>query len=399
MNDGDKKRGVNVASIPARQASEAGSADWAAAYGRVIAQIGCPAYCCTPAGAVLSCNSAARRLWGGRPSPLEDGRWDGFSALYRLDGTLVAKDASPAAIAAETGATPPPTELIAELSDGQRRCLVIHAQPVAQAGGAIEGVLCSLTDISERQRLEHEVQFARDNREAFLHVLAHELRNPLASFMTVAALLRRQPGAPDIVRMARLIERQTRQAARFIGDLLDGSRIEHACEVPVTMRASSIDNILELANDVADGILRERGQTLRVNLAAKNAVLWCDPGRLAQALGNALLNASEFSDDNAEISLAVTTDGPLLEMLVTDYGIGVDAADLHLMFEPFRKFAGHPRRAPSGAGLGLAIARSVCRAHGGMVSAHSPGRGKGTRLRFILPVVEQAVLEKQKAQP
>jgi signal transduction histidine kinase len=60
------------------------------------------------------------------------------------------------------------------------------------------------------------------------------------------------------------------------------------------------------------------------------------------------------------------------------------------MFEPFRKFAAHPARTPSGAGLGLAIARSVCQAHGGMVSAHSAGPGQGTRLRFILPVVDDA---------
>jgi signal transduction histidine kinase len=109
---------------------------------------------------------------------------------------------------------------------------------------------------------------------------------------------------------------------------------------------------------------------------------------LAQALSNALLNASEFSDDGAEISLAVMINGALLEMVVTDCGIGVEANELLAMFEPFRKFAAHPTRTPAGAGLGLAIARSVCRAHGGMVSADSAGRGRGTRLRFMLPVVE-----------
>jgi signal transduction histidine kinase len=61
------------------------------------------------------------------------------------------------------------------------------------------------------------------------------------------------------------------------------------------------------------------------------------------------------------------------------------------MFEPFRKCSAHPRRVPSGAGLGLAIARSVSQAHGGMVSADSAGRGQGTCLRFILPVVREAV--------
>jgi signal transduction histidine kinase len=141
-------------------------------------------------------------------------------------------------------------------------------------------------------------------------------------------------------------------------------------------------------------VLGGRGQALCMDIdiggGALDAALWCDPARVAQALANGLLNASEFSDDGAEIAMAVAIDGALLEVQVTDRGIGVEAAQLNAMFEPFLQFAGHPARAPSGAGLGLAIARSVCRAHGGMVSAHSAGRGQGTRLRFILPVVGDA---------
>lgn len=386
--------GVIVTSIRARQASDAGSAKWPSSYGRVIAQIGCPAYCCTPAGAVIHCNRSARRLWGGRPAPDEDGKWDGFAALYRLDGSAVDKAASPAALAAGSGVAPPATEFVAESNDGQRRCLVIHACPILEDDGAIAGVLCSFTDISERHRLDLEVQFARDNREAFLRVLAHELRNPLSSVMGAAALLRRRPEGQDIVRLARMIERQTRQLARFIGDLLDGSRIEHACDIAVAMRGSSVGGVLELVRDAAEGVLRGRRQTLRVDADAKDAALWCDPERLAQALGNAVLNASEFSDDGAEISLAVAIDGALLEVQVVDRGIGVEPGELNAMFEPFRKCAAHPSRVPTGAGLGLAIARSVCRAHGGMVSAHSAGRGQGTRLRFILPVVGQGCASK-----
>jgi signal transduction histidine kinase len=365
------------------------------AYGQLIEQIPCPAYCCTPHGAVLHCNSAVRRLWGARPPAVEDGRWDGFTALYRTDGSALEKSASPAALAARSGVAPPPTELVAESADGQRRCVVIHARPVGQADGLAAGVLCSLTDISERRRLENEVGFVRDGRSDFLHVLAHELRNPLAPVVAVAALLRRQPGELGIARMAGVIERQTRQLARFIDDLLDGARIEQACNIPVSMRAASVDDVLARARDVVDCVLHERGQTLQVEIGIKgpawDAVLWCDPERLAQALGNALLNASEFSDDGAGISLAVAVDGIFLEILVTDHGIGVEAGELLLMFEPFRKFSGHPRRVPSGAGLGLAIARSVTQAHGGMVSADSAGRGLGTCLRFILPVVQEAV--------
>lgn len=340
-------------------------------------------------------NRSARRLWGTIPSPAEDGRWDGFVSLYHPDGSPIEKASSPAALAARTGVASPPTELVAQSTDGQKRCLVVHAQPLRGADGVTAGVLCSLTDVSERRRLDHEIESVRDSREGFLRVLAHELRNPLASVMTVAAILRRQPGELGIVRMVRVIERQTRQLARFIDDLLDAARIEHACDVPVTKRVASLGEVLTLARDVVDGVLRTRSQTLRVRLdagaEAPDTTLLCDPARLAQALGNALLNASEFSDDGAEIALAVSVDGAFLEMSVSDRGIGVEAGELPVMFEPFRKLAAHPRRAPSGAGVGLAIARSICVAHGGMVSAHSAGRGQGTRLKFVLPVVQEAL--------
>jgi signal transduction histidine kinase len=309
-----------------------------------------------------------------------------------MDGRAVEKSVSPAALAARTGTAQPPTELVAVSADGQKRCVVIHARAVREADGVIDGVLCSVTDISEQRRLENEVGVARDNRAGFLHVLAHELRNPLAPVMAVAAILRRQPGELGIARMARVIERQTTQLARFIDDLLEGSRIDQACEIPVSIRATGVDEVLARARDVVDCLLRERGQRLHLEIGIKgqmrDIVLWCDPDRLGQALGNALLNASQFSDNGAGISLSVAVDGVFLEMLVSDDGIGVEADELPLMFEPFRKFAAHPGRVESGTGLGLAIARSVARAHGGIVSADSAGRGQGTRLRFVLPVVD-----------
>ena len=209
-----------------RRATERRGATALGFHGVLIGQIACPAYCCTPDGAVRYANSAAGRLWGARPDPDEDGRWDGFKALYRADGSALDKPASPAALAARSGIAQPPVELLAESADGSRRCVVFHARPVLDADGASAGVLCSLTDISEQRRLEDQVKFVHASRAGFLHVLAHELRNPLAPVMAAATLLQRQPGGPNVDRMAGVIARQTRRLARFVDDLLEGSRIE-----------------------------------------------------------------------------------------------------------------------------------------------------------------------------
>ncbi len=361
------------------------------AYRLVIGQIACPAYLCSPDGVLWYCNRAARRLWGDCSIPGRDRCWDGFTALYRPDGSALDKSASPAVLAARTGLDQPPVEVLAESADGQQRRVVIHARPVRQNNGGTVGVLCSLTDISDKRRFEEAVRFAHDSRASFLQVLAHELRNPLAPVMAAATMLQRQSAVPGTARMADVIVRQTGQLSRFIDDLLDGSRIEQACDTPVTMRVSSVRDVLARACDMVESILRERKQTLHVEICPggqpDSAVLWCDPARLSQALGGTLLNASHFSGDGEGILLVVAVDGVFLELQVSDRGIGVEAGDLPLLFEPFRQFAVHPDRVASGAGLGLAIARSVTRAHGGVVSADSAGRGQGTRVRFVLPVV------------
>ena len=369
------------------------AASWPAAYGWAIDLVACPAYCCTPAGAVLRCNQPAERLWGHRPTATQDGLWDGFAALYSLDGAAIPKDASPSAMTAASGVAHAPVELLAEAANGQRRRLVVHARPILQPDGSVAGVFCSFTDISERYRLEEEARQADEHRGLFLTALAHELRNPLSPIMSVAATLRRISGEPNIVRMADIVERQTRQLARFITDLLDASRIERSHEVPVAMRDTTVGGVLELAHDAAAGAIAARSQTLHVNVANREAALWCDPERVAQALGNALLNASTFSADGSEISLDVSTHGALFEARVSDCGIGIDGAHLHEVFRPFRQFDRHRGHAHTGAGLGLAIARSVCKAHGGVVSAHSAGRGEGTRIQFALPIAVGAAVQ------
>ena len=365
---------------------------WPFACEWAIDQVACPAFCCTRDGGVMHSNRSAQRLWGGRPHADDVGRWDGFAALYDAEGMPLPKSISPAARAAETGHAQAPYECIAESADGQRRRLVIHARPVAGIGGEVVGVFCSLTDISERHRLEGELDQAGANRDVFLRILAHELRNPLAPIMTVAQTMGRVATDPRIAQMAGIVERQARQLARFVTDLLDASRIERACDVPVTMRGATVNEVVGLARDVAAAPIRARGQALCIDVDAgdERVPLLCDPERLAQALGNALINASDYSDDGAPIILSARIDGALLEIGIQDRGIGASRHQLRELFVPFRKFAHHPARMPSGAGVGLAIAKSVCDAHGGMVSAHSAGPGRGMCLKFMLPVVDVA---------
>jgi len=346
----------------------------------------CPAYCCSHDGAIVHRNASASRLWcNGQETPQPE-RWDGFAALLDLDGQPLDKETSPAAQAAY-GERPDPTELLALCHDGQLRRVVVHAKPVFDDDGAIMGALCCLTDVSEKRRLEERAQEAAGAREDFLRMLAHELRNPLAPIMTIASVLKRPNMDPTVNKLAIVVERQTKQLSRFIGDLLDASRVNRYGELQVEPRSCTEDEIVALALDAVEPEVRARRQRLVVEISDRDAALCCDPERVAQALGNVLCNASAFTPDGAEICLRVFVDDDMLRAVVIDYGAGIAAEDLPHIFEPFERRAVPPGRAPVGAGLGLTIAKGVCEAHGGSIGVQSAGLGKGTTVSLAFPVV------------
>ena len=358
---------------------------WPESYEWAIEQMPCPAYCCSPTGSVVHVNAAARRIWGESCQPVEDMRWDGFETLRGLDGQLLDKASSPAAQAA-AGATPRPTELLAVCRNGQARRIVVHAKPVFHAGGAVVGALCCLTDISEQRRLQERERDAASAREEFLAMLAHELRNPLAPIMSIAGLLQRSNKDPVLAKMAGVVQRQTRQLARFIADLLDASRVDCVHTLPVELRVCTKHEIVNLSLDAVETLVRSRNQRLIVEVDNPDAALRCDPERVAQALGNVLCNASAFTPDGEEICLRVYIEGNMLRAEVIDCGAGIAAQDLQHIFEPFERRALAPGRAPVGAGLGLTIAKGVCEAHGGSIFVRSAGPGMGTTVSMALPV-------------
>jgi signal transduction histidine kinase len=358
---------------------------WPESYAWAIEQMPCPAYTCSATGAIVHCNAAAKRIWGQLSTPLENVRWDGFTTLRSTEGAPIDKSASPAAEAA-AGESPCPTELLATCDDGQVRRIVIHAKPVFQIDGSVMGSLCCLTDISEKRHLQERARDAAGAREEFLGMLAHELRNPLTPIMTVAGFLQRSNNDPTIARMAAVVQRQTRQLARFISDLLDASRVDRIQELRVQPRSCTEDDILALALDAVEPEVTSRNQRLVVQVNDRDAKLRCDPERVGQALGNVLSNASAFTPDGAEICLRVFIEGDVLRAEVVDCGAGISAEDLPHVFEPFERRAVAPGRAPVGAGLGLTIAKGVCEAHGGSIDVRSAGLGQGTTVSLALPI-------------
>lgn len=361
-------------------------ANWPRAHGWAIEQMPYPAYCCTPDGAIVRCNASAERLWGWRPSEQAVGLWHGFDSLQSFDGKPIDKSLDPAALAA-SGANATEIELLAKCRDGQTRRIVARAKSITGPDGKSVGFLCCLIDITDRWRFEQKAREALESRNDFLTVLAHELRNPLSPIMSAAKILNRASIDPTMSKVVETVERQARTLSRFISDLLDGARIDNLWQLNIEPRSCLLSDVLQRATEVIQQDLRLRKQNFAIDASDLSAPLLCDPKRIAQALGNVLGNASKFTPDDGEVRLSIVVDGEILKIEISDQGPGIEPDELDQLFVPFGRNEPAPSRAPSGAGVGLAIAKSVCEAHHGTISARNSESGKGAIFTLSLPIV------------
>lgn len=353
----------------------------------LVSQLPVAAFCCDTHGAVVSHNEAAAELWGRAPDPTEPGQWSGAHAMFDLDGIPLARSNYPAAKAVARGQEEDGVELWLERPDGSRRQVETHPKLARSPDGAIAGALCVLVDNTERQRLAEKLQRADDDRNAFLSLLAHELRNPLSPILSAAGAMKQVSSDARIVKMADVVERQVKLLSRFVGDLLDASNL---AEDGIALRVApvSLSKVVDTALDALSANARSRGQQVEVDFEARDKTVLCDPERVSQALANVLLNASEFTEAGGRIAVRVKVDGGLVEAEVEDTGIGIPHEQLDKIFKPYTQFATHKERLRSGVGLGLAIAKDICEKHGGLITATSEGAGQGSRFRIILPIVQ-----------
>jgi len=232
-----------------------------------------------------------------------------------------------------------------------------------------------LQDAAEQALKKHNLQMAR---------AVHELRSPLMSIRTASAVMAGSASPQPLPRMNAVIERQVAQMARLVGDLLDVSRVQGG---KLRLERSTV-NLITLIDDVVDAsrpAMDIRLQRFLVRVQAGETVLTGDPLRLSQVLRNLLDNASKYTPRSGEITLSMVRGADAVVLKVRDNGIGISAQALPHIFEPFMQdeeavaFHGH------GLGLGLTVVQELVNAHGGTVTAHSAGAGKGSEFTVTLP--------------
>ncbi|HSK05174.1 MAG TPA: PAS domain S-box protein [Kofleriaceae bacterium] len=249
----------------------------------------------------------------------------------------------------------------------------------------------------ERRRLEEEAHAASRAKDEFLAMLGHELRNPLAPIRTALQLMGLR-GDPATAKERQVIERQVDHLVRLVDDLLDVSRLTRA-KIELEQEPIEIGTLIARALEMASPLLEQRQHHVEVQVPREGLVVNADPGRMAQVFSNLLTNAAKFTDPGGHIAVtAARADrGGDREIAVTvaDTGVGIAPEFLPSLFEMFAQERRTLERSQGGLGLGLSIVRSLVTMHGGTVSVHSEGRGRGAAFTVRLPAFEGAVASRR----
>ncbi len=292
-------------------------------------------------------------------------------------------------------------------ADGAVRWVEGKGRVIRDAAGRAVRMTGVCADITERKRSEealcssekrlrqqaHALAQADRQKNEFLAMLGHELRNPLSPIRNAAQLLKegRETHDPERVEWCvDVILRQVTQMTRLVDDLLDVSRITRGS---ITLRPKLVD-VAVIISQAAETIIprmEERHQELRIELPGEPLMLRGDAVRLVQVLANLLNNAAKFSGEGARVQVRAYRDGGDAVIVVKDSGIGIAPDLLPHVFDLFTQGESSLHRPHGGLGLGLTLVQRLVEMHGGRVTACSAGTGQGSEFAVRLPArVEQA---------
>jgi signal transduction histidine kinase len=241
---------------------------------------------------------------------------------------------------------------------------------------ALAVAIAALVESLRRARARADA--AARAREQVLAVVAHDLRNPLATIRLTAGRLQETiPDADQLRQRLAAIDRSAQRMDNLIRNILDATRIEHG-QVQLIVRDEPVDSIVNEAADMFTFLARAKGLSIETSVAGPVATVACDRERVLQVLGNLVGNALRFTPEKGRITLRTKAQQGGVRFEVEDSGPGIEAGDLSHIFEPYW------HSDSKGTGLGLFIAQNLVRAHGAHLEVESEP-GHGARFSFVLP--------------
>jgi signal transduction histidine kinase/CheY-like chemotaxis protein len=266
------------------------------------------------------------------------------------------------------------------------------------------GTVAVYSDITELRQHNLELEQARELSEVanrtksqFLANMSHELRTPLNAIIGYSEILQEDAadsGHEQLVPDLQKIEGAGRHLLGLINDILDLSKVE-AGKMEVFIEQIEISSLLEEVAAIIRPLVAKNGNTLELRVAKEIGSMRTDRTKVKQCLLNVLSNASKFTQDG-KLTLAVErTDRAMVQMTISDTGIGMSTEQLGRLFQAFSQADASTTKKFGGTGLGLAITRHFCRLLGGDISVASRV-GEGSIFTILIP--DQAA-EPQRSEP
>jgi len=282
-----------------------------------------------------------------------------------------------------------PVDEITRRAEGITSSNLSERLPVIRSGDELERLSNSLNRMIQRldEAFQHINRFSAD--------ASHELRTPLTILqLELEEIAQNQKLTSSLTDQIGSALEETERMSQIVGNLLAISRLDAG---EVKMEKTEL-NLGELAASTADQmklLAEEKGISFRSNVAAKVFVEG-DRSRLQQVIVNLVANAINYTPEAGAVEVSVRGEGPRAILEVTDNGIGIPAQALPHVFERFYRADKARSRNSGGAGLGLAIAKAICTAHGAEIKVWSQ-EGQGSRFQVVFPLLD--VYENQSVKP
>lgn len=268
---------------------------------------------------------------------------------------------------------------------GARYVHIVYT-PDLDARGAVCGWIGTINDITGQKRLEQDLRAADRQKDEFLAMLAHELRNPLAPIRYALAAAKKSGGAPEHqARAGEVVERQIAHMSRLLDDLLDVARISRG-KLELQKEPTELTAVLAGAIEAARPIVDAKRHEVSIELPKRPVRLTGDAVRLTQVFANLLINAAKYTDAGGQIELRAMQEGGEVLVSVRDNGTGIPAELMPRLFTLFTQGSTALERAEGGLGVGLALARGIVELHAGSVQVSSGGLNQGSEFTVRLPL-------------
>ncbi len=281
------------------------------------------------------------------------------------------------------------------VADGELRNQFVSKTPIKDDSGTVTYIVTVSVDVTELKQAEAFALAAKDEAELanmakseFLANMSHELRTPLNAIIGFSEIMQSETFGPlgnaRYVEYAKDIHDSGDHLHTIITDLLDLSRIEVGA-VELDLAEVDLGEILDSTRTMLEPKARKAGVTLIDRCERPLPPIRGDRVRLRQIFINLIDNAIKFTDAGGEISISADTGTPgMTAVTVSDTGIGIDAADIERIVEPFVSLQSSSTRNVGGTGLGLSLVKSLTEMQGGELRIDSEV-GRGTSVTVTLP--------------